>query len=61
MIKPFALLLSLETLSGESKLSSTFFYQIEVSLFLKSKELTLSFTSMWVLQKDEVFRTEASG
>ena len=51
MIKPFALLLSLETDSGESKLSSTFFYQIEVTLFLNSKELKLSFTSMWVLQK----------
>ena len=60
MIKPFALLLSLETDSGESKLSSTFFYQIEVTLLLKSKELRLSFTSMWVLQKDEVFRNEAS-
>ena len=59
MINPFAFLLSLETYAGDSKISSTFFFcQIEDTLFLKSIELRLSFTSMWVLQKEEMIRKD---
>ena len=60
MINPFAFILSLRHHLVILRFPIPSFCQIEDTLFLKSKELGLSFTSIWVLQKNEVFRKEAS-